>query len=111
MRAMAVSWNDVTATMISNCFKKAWNIENDANLTPEIHIEDVIEDDWNKLLAVTSDENAQTFSSFIQMDNDLDICDENAGEDGEDENPEISDQEIEPTEPPVDKPSRADVRV
>ncbi|XP_060867267.1 tigger transposable element-derived protein 6-like [Metopolophium dirhodum] len=109
MRAMAVSWNDVTATTISNCFKKAWNIENDANLTPEIHIEDVIEDDWNKLLAVTSDENAQTFSSFIQMDNDLDICDENAGEDGEDENPEISDQEIEPTEPPVDKPSRADV--
>ncbi|XP_060868651.1 uncharacterized protein LOC132943645 [Metopolophium dirhodum] len=87
----------------------AWNIENDANLTPEIHIEDVIKDDWNKLLAVTSDENAQTFSSFIQMDNDLDICDENAGEDGEDENPEISDQEIEPTEPPVDKPSRADV--
>ncbi|XP_060871375.1 tigger transposable element-derived protein 6-like [Metopolophium dirhodum] len=109
MRAMAVSWNDVTATTISNSFKKAWNIENDANLTPEIHIEDVIEDDWNKLLAVTSDENAQTFSSFIQMDNDLDICDENAGEDGEDENPEISDQEIEPTEPPVDKPSRADV--
>ncbi|CAI6374249.1 unnamed protein product [Macrosiphum euphorbiae] len=43
------------------------------------------------------------------MDNDLDICYENAGEDGEDENPEISDQEIEPTEPPVDKPSRADV--
>jgi len=56
----------------------------------------VIEDDWNKLLAVTSDENAQTFSSFIQMDNDLEICDENAGEN---ENPEISDQEIEPTEP------------
>ncbi|KAL4091479.1 hypothetical protein QTP88_026166 [Uroleucon formosanum] len=82
MRAMAVSWNDVTATTIN---------------------------DWNKLLAVTSDENAQTFSSFIQMDNDLEICDENAGEDGEDENPEISDQKIEPTEPPVDKPSRTDV--
>ncbi|KAF0726894.1 Tigger transposable element-derived protein 6, partial [Aphis craccivora] len=75
-------------------------------LTPEIHIEDVIEDDWNKLLAVTSDENAQTFSSFIQIDNDLKICDENAGED---ENPEISVQEIEPTEPPVDKPSRANL--
>lgn len=40
------------------------------------------------------------------MDNDLEICNENAGED---ENPKISDQEIEPTEPPVDKPSRADV--
>lgn len=35
MRAMAVSWNDVTATTISNCFKKAWNIENDANLSPK----------------------------------------------------------------------------
>lgn len=41
MRAMAVSWNDVTATTISNCFKKALYIENDANLTPEIHIEDI----------------------------------------------------------------------
>lgn len=40
------------------------------------------------------------------MDNDLEVCDENAGED---ENPEISEQEIEPTELLVDKPSRADV--
>jgi hypothetical protein len=58
------------------------------------------------LLGLTSDENAQTFSSFILMDNDLKVCDENARDD---ENSKISDQEIEPTEPPVDKPCRADV--
>jgi len=78
---MAIPWNDVTATTISNCFKKAWNIENDANLTPEIHIEDVLildGVDWNKLLILTSDENTQTFSSFILTDNDLEVCDKNA---------------------------------
>jgi hypothetical protein len=42
------------------------------------------------------------------LDNDVETCDENAGED---KNPEISSQELEPTELPVDKPSRANVLV
>lgn len=42
------------------------------------------------------------------MDNNLEVCNENAVED---ENPEISVQEIESTEPSVNKPSRADVLV
>lgn len=48
-------------------------------------------------------------SIFYTNGNDLEVCDENAGKDGEDKKPEILDQEIEPTEPPVDKSSRADV--
>jgi len=42
------------------------------------------------------------------LDNDVEICDENAGDD---KNPEISAQELEPTEPPMDKLSHAVVLV
>jgi hypothetical protein len=107
IKAMA-AWCDVTATTISNCFIKAWNVENEDTPTPEINKDTADDEDWNKLLAVVpiSDENTIFFTSFILLDNNVEVCDENAGED---KNPEISVQEIEPIEPPVDKPSRADV--
>jgi|UniRef100_A0A2S2PY78 hypothetical protein len=104
---MAVSWIDVTT--ISNCLKKAWNIRGGETLSTKIPInKDINDEAWNKLLALVpiSNENTFLFSSFILLDNDFEICDESAGED---KNPEISAKE--PTEPPVDKPSRVDVMI
>jgi len=56
------------------------------------------------MLLLLSDEKAISFTSFILLDNYVEVCDENAGED---ENLEISAQEIEPTVPTADKSSRA----
>lgn len=77
---MAVS----RVTTISNCFKNAWNIGNEATLTPKIPInKDTNDGDWNKLLDVDkiSDEKVILFTSYILLHNDVEICDENAGED------------------------------
>lgn len=106
---MAVSLYDVTVRTISYCFKKAWNKGNEASLPLEIPINNDIDDKgYNKLFDVVwiFYENAIPFSSFVLLDNDVEFCNENAGEN---ENSEISAQELESTEPPVDKPFRDDV--
>lgn len=64
--------------------------------------QDIVNKDQNKLQAVVpiSEENAIPFSSFMLLDNDVKVTDRNAGEN---ENPKISAEELEPTEHPMDK--------
>lgn len=84
-------------------------METRPSLTPEILInKDIDDENWNKLLEFVpiANENTISFLSCILLDNGCEVCGEKAGED---ENAEISVQELVPTEFPMDKLSQADV--
>lgn len=104
MRAMAISWDDVTCQTITNCFNKAWNITT-INSPSESSSLSQDTEDWTHLISGIYPTINMSFSEFIVLDNNVEICalKVNVEVEGEKKEDEVDNEEM------IEKPSRNEI--
>ncbi|KAK9712065.1 DDE superfamily endonuclease [Popillia japonica] len=101
MRAMAISWDDVTGQTITICFNKAWNTRT-VNLPSESSFLSQDTEDWTNLISGIHPTINMSFSEFIVLDNNIEICalEDNVEVEGEIQEDKVDNEEM------IEKPSR-----
>ncbi|KAK9752863.1 hypothetical protein QE152_g3869 [Popillia japonica] len=99
MRAMAISWDDVICQTITNCLNKSWNTRTvnlpseSSFLSQDTEASFLSQDteDWTNLISGIHPTINMSFSEFIVLDNNVEIC---ALEDNVEVEGEIKEDEV-----------------